>query len=73
MYDVIVIGGGPGGSIAAKRCARYGFRTLLLEKKRLPRDKVCTGMVMGIWAHTLIKKEFGEIPRGILVDPCYLS
>lgn len=73
MYDVAVIGGGPGGSVAAKRCSKHGFRTILLEKKKLPRENVCTGMVMGIWAHTIIRREFGEIPREVLVDPWYLS
>jgi len=73
MYDVIVVGGGPGGSMAAKKCAQNGFKTLLLEKKRLPREKVCTGMVMGVWAHEIIGKEFGEIPRGVLVAPHVLT
>ena len=72
-YDVIVVGGGPGGSVAAKRCAQNGFRTLLLEKRRLPREKVCTGMVMGVWAHEIIAKEFGDIPREVLVAPHVLS
>ncbi|UCD82211.1 MAG: NAD(P)/FAD-dependent oxidoreductase [Desulfobacterales bacterium] len=73
MYDVIVVGGGPGGSAAAKRCARGGLKTLLLERKKLPRDKVCSGMVMGPWAHDIIQQEFGAIPPEILVDPCQLS
>lgn len=72
-FDVIVVGGGPGGSVAAKRCAESGFSTLLIEKKRLPRDKVCTGMVMGDWASRTIEEEFGEIPKSVLVDPPYLS
>ncbi|MFW9964084.1 MAG: NAD(P)/FAD-dependent oxidoreductase [Candidatus Sifarchaeia archaeon] len=45
-YDVIVVGAGPAGSIAAHDCAKQGFKTLLLEKYRLPREKPCGGAVM---------------------------
>ena len=31
-YDVIVIGSGPGGYVAAIRCAQLGFRTAIIEK-----------------------------------------
>ena len=73
MYDVIVVGGGPGGSVAAKRCVQSGLKTLLLERKKLPRDKVCSGMVMGPWANDIIEQEFGTIPREILTEPPQLS
>ena len=38
--DVIVIGGGPGGSTAAALLARHGFDVTLLERERFPRDHV---------------------------------
>ena len=47
MYDLIVIGGGPGGTAAAITAAREGFRVLLLERGRLPRHKVCGEFVSG--------------------------
>ena len=40
-YDVAIIGAGPAGSTCAAICAQAGWRTLLLEKSRFPRDKVC--------------------------------
>ncbi|MBU4486091.1 MAG: NAD(P)/FAD-dependent oxidoreductase [Candidatus Delongbacteria bacterium] len=33
-YDVIVVGGGPGGCVAAKECAEKGLSVLLLERHR---------------------------------------
>ena len=35
MFDLIVIGGGPGGYLAAERAAHAGLRTLLFEKNSL--------------------------------------
>jgi len=70
--DVLVIGAGPAGSVTAKKCAEYGLRTLILEKRRLPRDKVCSGMLVGQSAQTIVRKEFGEVPQDVLADPHYL-
>lgn len=41
--DVIVVGGGPGGAMAARALAQAGVRVLLLEKARFPRHKPCGG------------------------------
>jgi len=67
-WDVIVVGSGPGGSIAAKTCADAGLETLVVEKKRLPRDKVCSGMVMGYWAKDMVREHFGDIPKDVLIE-----
>jgi flavin-dependent dehydrogenase len=65
MWDVVVVGGGPSGSAAAKRCAEFGLKTLLLEKYKIPRRKVCTGALMASDAQVLVREVFGELPQDI--------
>ncbi|MBI1801487.1 MAG: geranylgeranyl reductase family protein [Chloroflexi bacterium] len=43
IYDVIVVGAGPGGATAAYNLARQNANVLLFEKERLPRYKACGG------------------------------
>src|SRR5262249_34851523 len=43
LWDVLIIGAGPAGSLAAFHAARAGLRTLLVDAKHFPRDKVCGG------------------------------
>ncbi|HVW01811.1 MAG TPA: NAD(P)/FAD-dependent oxidoreductase [Planctomycetaceae bacterium] len=45
QYDVIIVGGGPGGSTAAWKLANAGLRPLILEAKEFPRVKLCAGWV----------------------------
>lgn len=42
-YDLIVVGAGPGGSVAAKTAAESGMKTLLLERSRVPGEKNVSG------------------------------
>jgi menaquinone-9 beta-reductase len=41
IFDVAIIGGGPAGSSCAAFCALAGLHTLVLERERFPREKVC--------------------------------
>lgn len=43
-YDVLIVGGGIGGSIAAKFAVKSGLKTFLIEKDKTPRNKPCSGI-----------------------------
>ena len=36
-YQVVIIGSGPGGYVAAIRAAQLGFKTAIVEKRANPR------------------------------------
>jgi flavin-dependent dehydrogenase len=43
VRDVVVIGAGPAGAVAAYLLARQGLDTVLIDRQRFPRYKVCGG------------------------------
>jgi geranylgeranyl reductase family protein len=43
IYDVIIVGAGPAGSVLAYQLASCGLCVHILEKERLPRYKICGG------------------------------
>ena len=45
MYDVIVIGAGPCGNMAALELAERGIRVAVLERRANIGDKLCTGII----------------------------
>src|SRR6056297_351343 len=55
-YDVIVVGGGIAGSIAAKFTAKNGLKTLLIEKEKTPREKACSGIQFGYFEKIIGEK-----------------
>ena len=42
-YDVVVVGAGFGGPVAAKKCAEAGLKTLMLERGDKVGEKVKIG------------------------------
>ena len=63
-YDVLVIGGGPGGAIAAMELARRKFRVAVLEKTTFPRFHIGESLVPHTYA---LLKDLGleQAVRGI--------
>jgi geranylgeranyl reductase family protein len=58
-YDVVVVGGGVAGSVAARFAAKGGFKTLLVEKFKTPRNKPCSGIQFQYFEKLI----GGKIPR----------
>jgi flavin-dependent dehydrogenase len=46
-WDVVVVGAGPAGALAARESARRGASVLLVDKSAFPRPKVCGGCLSG--------------------------
>lgn len=44
-YEAIIIGGGPAGSTCAWKLVAAGLKTLVLDRARFPRVKLCAGWV----------------------------
>jgi flavin-dependent dehydrogenase len=64
-YDVLVVGAGPGGCMAARSLSSSGFKVGLVEKEKLPRDKPCGGFISP-QAANLLEEAFGVIPPTIM-------
>ncbi|MBU0733500.1 MAG: NAD(P)/FAD-dependent oxidoreductase [Proteobacteria bacterium] len=67
-YDVVIVGSGPAGASTAMALSGQGLRTLILEKKKLPRHKMCSGMLFPS-ALRFIADNFGDIPQNIWCQP----
>lgn len=72
-YDAIVIGAGPAGSSASRKLVAEGMKTLLIEKRRLPRQKICSGLLLFDGVEDFIKRRFGVIPESVYCNPNFLD
>jgi flavin-dependent dehydrogenase len=71
-YPVIVIGAGPAGAAACRRLVQGGARTLLIEKKKLPRKKMCSGL-LSRWTVDFVHRHFGPIPEDAYTETPFLN
>src|SRR4029077_18723633 len=69
-FDVAIVGGGPAGSSCGAFCAAAGLRTIVLERKKFPREKVCGDCLNPLSWPVLRRLGMAErvrqLPRGIL-------
>ncbi|MCH8170509.1 MAG: NAD(P)/FAD-dependent oxidoreductase [Bacteroidetes bacterium] len=70
-HDVIIIGGGPAGSMAALYLSKYGLNTCIIEKKKFPREVLCGEFLSGEVSKTL--KELNLFESFLSLNPVKIS
>ncbi|MEE9450603.1 MAG: NAD(P)/FAD-dependent oxidoreductase [Ignavibacteriaceae bacterium] len=70
-HDVIIIGGGPAGSMAALYLSKYGLNTCIIEKKKFPREVLCGEFLSGEVTKTL--KELNLFESFLSLNPVKIS
>jgi flavin-dependent dehydrogenase len=66
--DVIIVGASLAAAAAAKRLTDAGLETVVLERKTLPRHKICSG-ILSPRGHRFLIENFGPLPREALHEP----
>lgn len=66
--EVIIVGGGPAGSSAARCLKRAGAEVLVLDRERFPRLKLCAGWITPEVVHEL-EMNLEEYPHRLLTFP----
>ena len=60
-HQVIIAGAGPSGAACAKALRKAGIDVLIIEKEKLPRHKICSGVLFG-QTQVLLDRYFGGLP-----------
>jgi len=71
-YDAIVIGAGPAGAAAGRRLVAGEMKTLLVEKYKLPRRKMCSGL-LSRWTVDFVHRHFGPMPETVYTETPFLK
>ena len=70
LVDVAIVGGGPAGSTCAAFCAAAGLRTVVIEREKFPREKVCGDCINpACWPvieRLDLAREIRNLPHGVL-------
>ncbi len=66
--DVIIVGASLAAAAAARRLHDTGMETLIIEKRELPRHKICSG-ILSPRGHRFLLENFGPIPPQALHNP----
>lgn len=76
-YDIIIVGAGPSGSTAALYAKKHGLKTLLLDKQKFPRDKICgdalSGKSVGILRDLELLEEVEKLPGAYVQSVTFSS
>jgi flavin-dependent dehydrogenase len=70
--DVLIIGASLAGAAAAKRTVDAGFHTIVLERKTLPRHKICSG-ILSPRGYSFLLDNFGDPPDEAYHTPKWVT
>lgn len=70
--DVLIVGASLAGAAAAKRTVDAGFHTIMLERKTLPRHKICSG-ILSPRGYAFLRDTFGEPPDNAFHEPKWVT
>ena len=68
--DVVIVGASLGAAATAKRLVDAGFETVILDKRELPRHKICSG-ILSPRGYRFLIENFGPLPREALHEPTW--
>jgi geranylgeranyl reductase family protein len=77
LWDVVIVGAGPAGAIAAAHLAASHQRVLLLDRKKFPREKICGDGLLpdalrcldAIGVGAIVRAAGHKISTSVLVSP----
>ena len=71
-YDVVIVGAGPSGAATARGLVNEGLEVLVLEKRKLPRYKMCSGIIFKK-SQDITERFWGKILESAYVTPKLLK
>ena len=69
LWDVLFVGAGPAGAMAARAVARRSASVLLIDKASFPRRKVCGGCLNTVALDVLRAEGLGALPTRLGAQP----
>ena len=69
IWDVVIVGAGPAGAVAARDVARRGLRALLIDRANFPRRKVCGSCLNRHALSALTATGLGDLPHRLGAVP----
>lgn len=66
--DVLIVGASLAASGCAKRLVDAGLDVVVLERRKLPRNKICSG-ILSPRGHRFLFENFGPLPKDALHEP----
>ena len=68
--DVVIVGASLAAAAAAKRLVDAGLDVVIIEKRELPRHKICSG-ILSPRGYRFLLENFGPLPPETLHEPTY--